>query len=62
MTTKDVTYCTKVTMDYVEIVQILQANGNIQDLKWSNQRDNGCGKDTGTNKYNNLIFVRKFVT
>ena len=29
-------YRTKVTMNYVEIMQILQAKGNVQDLKWLN--------------------------
>ena len=38
------THCTKVTMNYVKIMQSLQTKGNVQDLKRSNQRDNEYGK------------------
>ena len=61
-------YRTKVTMNYVEIMQILQAKGNVQDLKRLSEainlrRQRMWRKLEGTtNKCNNLILVTQDVT
>ena len=61
-------YRTKVTMNYVEIMQILQAKGNVQDLKRLSEAINLRGQrmwrklEGTTNKCNNLILVTQDVT